>query len=125
VAGDPNLRVVYKELPILSDWSDKAARLSLVAAQAGKFGDFHRALYGSGAPSEAKMQAVADQLGLDPSRTASPVIVGEIEGNIDVARALRMGGTPTFVVGDAILSGAVGYQALKDAVDKARVARRA
>jgi protein-disulfide isomerase len=120
VATDPNLRVVYKELPILSDWSAHAAQMSLVAAQAGKFVDFHRALYGAGSPSDAKVAEVARQFGLDPAKADSEAITREIETNVETARALRLSGTPSFVVGGDILSGAVGYQSLKDAVDKAR-----
>lgn len=124
VATDPGVRVVYKELPILSEWSAGAAKMSLVAAEKGKFVDFHRTLYGAGAPSAGKMEAVAKQLGLDPAAAEAPGIAREINANLEMARTLHMSGTPTFVVGDAILSGAVGYDALKDAVDQARAAKK-
>jgi protein-disulfide isomerase len=123
VATDPRLRVVLKELPILSPYSDHAARMSLVAAGAGKFASYHHALYGAGALDDAKVDATAKALGLDPAAADKPQIAKEIETNLETARALRLSGTPTFVVGDQIMAGAVGYQALKDAVGKARASK--
>lgn len=125
VASDPGVRIVFKELPILSPWSDDAAKLSLVAAQAGKFGAFHHALYAAGPLDAGKVAQIGAASGLDPAAAASPAIAAEIKTNLETAGALRLSGTPTFVVGDQLLAGAVGYQALKDAVDKARAARKA
>jgi protein-disulfide isomerase len=125
VASDPGVRVIYKELPILSAWSGEAAKLSLAAARAGKFVDFHHALYGAGQPGEGKAEAIARQLHIDPSSADSPAITGEIETNLETARALRLSGTPSFVVGGDVLSGAVGYDGLKAAVAKARAAAKA
>jgi protein-disulfide isomerase len=125
VASDPKLRVVYKELPVLDGAiSDRAAQVSLVAAKAGKFAAFHHALYQVPAPiDDAKTDAVAAKLGIDIAGLSNADIVGEINANLATGKALRMSGTPTFVVGDQLLSGAVGYDALKDAVDKARAAK--
>ena len=125
IAADPKLRVVYKELPVLDGAiSDRAAQVSLVAAKAGKFVAFHHALYQVPAPlDDAKTDAVAAKLGLDLAGISSADIVGEINANLATGRSLRMSGTPTFVVGDQLLAGAVGYDALKGAIDKARKAK--
>lgn len=125
IASDPKLRVVYKELPVLDGAiSDRAAQVSLVAAKAGKFGAFHHALYQVPAPlDDAKTDAVAAKLGLDTSGMSSADIVNEINANLAAGRSLRMSGTPTFIVGDQLLAGAVGYEALKDAIGKARASR--
>lgn len=125
IASDPKLRVVYKELPVLDGAiSDRAAQVSLVAAKAGKFGAFHHALYQVPAPlDDAKTDAVAAKFGLDLAGISSADVVGEINANLTTGRSLRMSGTPTFVVGDQLLAGAVGYDALKAAIDKARKAK--
>jgi protein-disulfide isomerase len=124
-ADDPNLRIVYKALPILSDWSDQAARLGLGAAQAGKFRQFHEALYAA-APSAGTAIAEADKLGIDTAAVVkAPDIGREIDTNLQTVRALHISGTPTFIVGDQLLSGAVGYDALKQAVAAARAGRGA
>ncbi|HLZ78934.1 MAG TPA: DsbA family protein [Sphingomonas sp.] len=126
VASDPRVRVVFKELPILTPDSDRAARLSLAAAKAGKFLAYHHALYGEGALDGAKIDKTARAAGLDPAAAASGADIDhEIETNLTTARALRLSGTPTFVVGDTVLNGAVGYDTLKEAVAKARADRKA
>ncbi|HEY0269775.1 MAG TPA: DsbA family protein [Sphingomonas sp.] len=122
-ASDTGLRIVYKELPILSEWSEQAARLSLGAAKAGRFGDYHHALYAE-KPSAGTALALAGKLGVDPAAaTTAPDIGREIDTNLQMARALRISGTPTFVVGDQVLSGAVGYDALRQAVAETRAGR--
>ncbi len=124
VASDPGVRIVFKELPILTPWSAQAAKLALVAAQAGKFGAFHHALYGAGPLDADKVAQAGAAAGLDARAADGPAIAAEIETNLATARDLHLSGTPTFVVGDQLLAGAVGYQALKDAVDKARAAKK-
>ena len=51
VRENPKLRVVYRELPILGPNSVEAARLSLAASKAGRFQQFHDALYAAGRPA--------------------------------------------------------------------------
>lgn len=121
---DKKLKVVYRELPILSEESGQAARVSLLAAKEGKYPAFHKALYDAGAISRDTILAVATQIGLDRTEVLAAMTdesyTPEIEGNIRLAQALGASGTPTFVVGDQVLNGAVGYDALKDAIAKAR-----
>ncbi|MEO8723623.1 MAG: DsbA family protein, partial [Sphingobium sp.] len=51
---------------------------------------------------------------------ANPAYGAEIKSNLELARVLQASGTPTFVVGNKVLNGAVGYDALREAVAKAR-----
>lgn len=126
VASDPRIRVVFKELPILAPESDRAARLSLAAAKAGKFLAYHHALYGEGALDDAKIDKAAREAGLDPAAAAKGADIDrEIQTNLTTARTLQLSGTPTFVVGNTVLNGAVGYDTLKEAVAKARADRKA
>lgn len=125
LASDPQLRVVFKELPILSTESGRAAQLSLAAAKAGKFLPYHHALYGEGALDDAKIDKAARSVGIDPTVDPGDDVNHEIETNIATARTLRLSGTPTFVVGDTVLNGAVGYDTLKEAIAKARADRKA
>lgn len=122
IAGDPKVRVVFKEMPVLSPLSDRAARVSLAAAKAGHFGIFHHALYAAGPLDEATLAAAAAKAGVSPDADG-PDIGREIDTSIGTVRALRLSGTPTFVVGDRLLPGAVGYESLKAAVDAARRTR--
>lgn len=118
---DPKLKVVWREWPVLGPDSEAAARASLAAAQAGRFKPFHDALFAAGRPTpEALTKAKAGAgLGADiPAQVADR----ELASNFQLARELEATGTPTFVVGDQILQGAVGYEALKEAIREARVA---
>lgn len=124
LAEDKNLKVVYRDLPILSEESGKAAKASLYAAKQGQYGEFHRALYAAGQLSQESIDVAARKAGMDPAKMKTAMQAGdisaEIEKNLRLAQALQATGTPTWVVGDQILSGAVGYDALKAAIAKAR-----
>lgn len=128
LASDPKLRVVFRELPILGDESDEAARVSLAAARQGKFLAFHRKMYAAARPSKTSIADAQKASGLDAAGVAAahddPAVKAEIARNIDLARTLGLSGTPSFIVGDQVLSGAVGYDALAKAVAEARTKAR-
>lgn len=120
VRENPKLRVVYRELPILGQDSVVAARLSLAASKAGRFQQFHDALYAAGRPAPDTVSAAARIANVDPKATHDVAIDAELKKNFSLASQLGATGTPLFVVGDRVLSGAVGYDALKKAVDEAQ-----
>ncbi len=124
-AGDPKLRVVYKEWPILGPGSEAAARAALAAQRQGKYVAFHKALMqASGQANESKVLEVAAQIGLDIERLKqdmqAPEIATAIERNMELARALRITGTPSFVIGDQVLRGAAGAAVIRGFIRKAR-----
>ena len=84
-------------------------------------------MYRAGALDAAKLAQVSAAAGLSTPRLtadlAGPDLGVEIDGNIALARTLKLTGTPSFVVGDQVLSGAVGYDALKKAIADARARR--
>lgn len=122
--GDGNIRLVYRELPILSQSSREAALWALAAARQGKHKAFHDALFAGGRADAANIAAAARTAGLDvaAARTfaASPQAAKEIERNLALMQQIGFNGTPTFIIGEQILEGALGYEALKNAVEKAR-----
>ena len=120
VKENPGLRVVYRELPILGQNSVDAARLSLAASKAGRFRQFHDALYSAGRPAPDTNAAAARVANIPPVPTEDPVIEAELKRNFQLAGQLGATGTPLFVVGDRVLNGAVGYEALKKAIEDAR-----
>ena len=116
---DPRLKVVWREYPVLGPDSEQAAILSLSAAKAGRFKPFHDRLFETARPTEAARNGAREALGLQPA-TLTEEFRAELERNFDLARAIGASGTPTFVVGNQVLEGAVGYEALKQAVAEAR-----
>ncbi|MEA2998451.1 MAG: hypothetical protein QOK17_284 [Sphingomonadales bacterium] len=118
---DPKLKVVWREWPVLGPDSEAAARASLAAAGAGKFKPFHDALFADGRPSPETIAGVQQAVGV-PAEAVKPgeASQSELERNYRLASTLKASGTPTFVVGDRILQGAVGYDTLKAAIAEAR-----
>ncbi|GLI98163.1 MAG: DsbA family protein [Pseudomonadota bacterium] len=124
VAQDSNLKVVYRELPILSEQSADAAKVSLLAAEKGQYMPFHRALYGAGKVTRDSIFGAAAQVGIDRKAAEAAMVStkynAEVESNIRLAQTLQASGTPTFVIGNQVLNGAVGLDTLKAAVATAR-----
>jgi protein-disulfide isomerase len=114
------LRVVYRELPILGPDSVTAARLSLEASRAGRFARFHDALWAAGRPAPETIAVAAQSAGIPAEPRQDPAIDVELNANMKLAGQLGATGTPLFVIGDRVMNGAVGYDALKDAIAKAR-----
>ncbi len=117
---DNRLRIVYREFPVLGPHSDHAARISLAAARAGIYAAFHRAVYALGHLEPRAVDRIARNMGIDTKLAADSAFEVEIAANLDLARPLAMTGTPSWVIGDKVLIGAIGYDALKDAVAAAR-----
>jgi protein-disulfide isomerase len=120
VAEDKGVRVVYRELPILGPDSVAAARVSLAASRAGNFQRFHDALYEAGQPRAETIATAGSALGITPEQARDPAIDAEIDKNYRLAGLLGASGTPLFIVGNQVMNSAVGYDALKEAVAKAR-----
>jgi len=120
VKEDKGLRVVYRELPILGPDSVAAARLSLTASKAGRFHQFHEALYASGRPSPETIALAAKAAGIPNAAPDDPAVEAELKRNFSIAGQLGATGTPLFIVGDRVMNSAVGYDALKKAVADAR-----
>ena len=117
---DKGLRVVYKELPILGPDSVTAARLSLAASGAGRFAQFHDTLWAAGRPAPDTIAKASQAAGIAPTPNNDPAIEAELKRNFQLAGQLGATGTPLFVIGNRVMNGAVGYDALKQAIAVAR-----
>lgn len=124
IASEKDVRIVYRELPILAASSRDAARWALAAAKQGKHKAFHDAMFAAGPANEQSITAAARRAGLNMDQAAkdaaSPEVNAEIERNLAMMQQIGFNGTPTFIIGDQMLEGALGYDALKAAVEKAR-----
>ncbi len=124
VKANPDLRIVLRELPILSEDSTAAARMALAAAEQGKYHAFYHAMFAIGRPDAQTIEAAARQAGLDLEKAraaiASPRIEKEIARNLELARHLGFNGTPSWIAGDKLISGAVGADELAKVLKDAR-----
>jgi protein-disulfide isomerase len=122
---DPDLRLVYKEFPILGPGSQFAARAALASRKQGKYVPFHEALMAAdGQVGEDSVLEIARDAGLDVDRLerdmSDPGIEAAIERNLELANALGITGTPSFVIGDEIVPGAVDRRTLESLITRAR-----
>jgi hypothetical protein len=101
----------------------------LAAQRQGKYGEFYDRLMAlRGEPTEAAMRAEAERIGMDIARwqrdMLDPALQQRIDANLELARALRIEGTPALIIGDAFIPGAVPLADLERAVSEVRRARR-
>ena len=119
IAEDPQVKVVVREWPIF-EGSEEAARMALAAAMQGKYPAFYKAMFALGPLSPATVEAAAKTAALDLQRArtdaASDRVSAELARNMTLARELGFSGTPSWVAGGRVLEGAVGYDALADAL---------
>jgi protein-disulfide isomerase len=123
--NDPNLKLVLKDFPVLGPGSVEAAKIaSAVRNQlhGDKFWQFHVKLLSTHGPvGKAEALAVAKEMGVDMDRLAkdveSPEVTAGLKEVMGMADSLQINGTPSFVVGQDVVVGAVGYDSLKEKID--------
>jgi len=113
LADNPNVRVVFKELPILGSDSVTAAKAALAAEKQGKYLKFHQAMMTLAAPiNAATIEQIGHELGLDVAKMKTdmetPEIAAIIARNARLASAIDVSSTPTFVIGSEIVAGTIG-----------------
>lgn len=128
VKDDAKLRVVIRDFPVLGPDSVEAAIVAVAARQqfsGNKYMEFHQKLLESkGRVGKDRALTVAKDLGADLAKLNKDMEAGEtkslISETMTIADALRLQGTPAYVVGNDVVFGAVGYDALKSAIDNTR-----
>ncbi len=125
LAADADVRVVYREWPILSEGSVFGARAALAAREQGMYDEMHEALMTSRAKvDETTALRIAGDLGLDVERLRadmeSEAVTAHLATTQELATSLGFTGTPSFVIGDTRVPGFVETSELQRIVDEAR-----
>ena len=125
VKDDPNVKVVYKEFPILGPESVVAARIALAAHRQGKYEQVHTAFMAhKGSFEQSDLLELAASVGADPAKLAAdmqdPAIQGQLQATESLAAALGITGTPGFLFGKKLIPGAVSLEDMKNFVAAAR-----
>jgi len=125
IKTDQNIRRIYKEWPILGADSVIAARAALASHRQGGYTAFHNAMMEARARlNRHSIMAIARRVGLDTERLTrdmdSPEIKGILKRNSALAEALKLTGTPSFVIEDTLLFGGHDLATMKSLVHKAR-----
>lgn len=126
--GDPKLRVVLKDLPVLGPESLEAHRVAIAAKQqlsGDKAFDFHsRLLSIRGRINGERALGLAREMGLDMARLQrdidGPLVKTAVEETRQLGEQLGISGTPAYVIGEEVISGAVGQGPLRQAIGSMR-----
>lgn len=124
IEADGNVRLAYREWPILGEGSVFAARAALAARNQGKYEEMHVGLMSGRRVDEAYTIKVAEMIGLDVERLRkdmeAPEVRQHIELSMELAAGLGINGTPSFLVGHQLAPGLVPYEELVAMVARAR-----
>ncbi|WP_108461308.1 DsbA family protein [Devosia naphthalenivorans] len=126
LAEDPNLRIVLKEFPILSNESIDAARVAVLVGESDvDYWAFHEALFTSRGQVDKKVALdAAAELGLSPVSLeldmGSEGVAQSIQTSYEIAKALNITGTPTYIIGNEIIPGAIGVDELRSRIANMR-----
>lgn len=125
IEDDKNVKLVYKEFPILAESSRTASKYALAALKQKKYAEFHNAVMEfKGQLSDEKLLELAGQVGLDKDRlkkdAESADIAAQINADQDLGREIGAKGTPTFVIGEKVVPGAIELEDLKAIIADAR-----
>ncbi len=118
---NPDLRVVLRDYPILAPGSVDAAKIANAATiqfKGDKFWQFHQKLLGSHGPvGKAEAIAAAKEFGADVDKLVKDLELDSVKAAVDqsmqLGKDLAVTGTPSYVVGDEVVVGAVGYADLQ------------
>ncbi len=124
---NPDLQFVFKELPILNDWSTLASQAALAVniLDSSKYLDFQGLLLTfDGDKNEASIMSLAAKLGIDQTKLKDaihdPKVAEIIESNKSLSNELGIQGTPSYVVGDQLIPGALNYDGFQKLIDGIR-----
>lgn len=129
IKADPKLRVTLKEFPVLGPGSVEAAQVAIAVRMQDpsgkKYLDFHQKLLGGRGPADkAHAMAAAKDAGLDMARLekdlTSPEVRATLQENFKLAEEMGLNGTPSYVVGNQVVVGAIGLDGLSKKISEAR-----
>jgi protein-disulfide isomerase len=118
-----NVRIIFKELPILGQESRIASQAALAAAKQGAYASFHQELMAlSGPVTPAAIEGIGTKLGLDVAKLkvdmSSRDVAAALEENQRLATAIGVQSTPSFVVGDELISGAMDRARFEELISR-------
>jgi protein-disulfide isomerase len=110
IQAHPEIRFVFKEFPIFGAVSDTAASIALTAPAKAKGLDLYNRLMSEKNLTDAALDAHLTEAGLDPAAlralAKSPEIAKQLADAHNLAKDLKIEGTPAFIVGDILVPGA-------------------
>jgi protein-disulfide isomerase len=119
------IRLVYKEFPILGPDSKVAAKAALAARKQGNYIKFHQDLMAlQGTITMVAIEGVAARNNIDVAKLKTdmeaPDIQTQLSSNEGLASAIGVSATPSFVIGNELITGAMDDQEFQAKLAKAQ-----
>lgn len=123
MSSNPSVRVVYKNFPVLGEPSVLAARAAVAAQRQGGWPKLHRAMLAyDGEFTVESLLTLGTSVGLDSEKLKTDMMSPEtdraLQANLTLAAALGLDATPSFVIGDRVVRGALSADAFQALVDE-------
>jgi len=126
IDNNPDVRVVFKEFPIFGEQSDETAAIMLTDQAKAKTLELHERLMAEKSLDDAALDRHLTAVGIDPAAAReaaqAPAIQKQIADTHELAQTLGINGTPAFVIGDRLISGA-DMESVKAAIVNAKAAK--
>lgn len=124
IQDNPDVRFVFKEMPIFGAVSEHAARTAIaVKAAGGDYLGLYRALMSTRGLDDAAIDRIARGVGVDPAKAEQGSFRVSADAQLADAHKLAVDldidGTPTFIIGDTMVPGE-DMDAVRAAIAKAR-----
>lgn len=130
VRDDGNIRYIPRQFPILDRQGETpvsylASRAALAAHKQGKFEEFHiAAMTSQGSLTEEQLYQIAGRLGLNVQQLKADMndrlVIKSVQNTLAIGKDIGFQGTPGYIIGDDVVTGAEGYGRLLQAVNRAR-----
>ena len=122
---NPDVRVVFKEFPILGPASEQAARVALASKGDGKYFAIHQGLLNArGSVNGAALSSLIEKHGLNADEIVTRGKNKDIDAHIkdvrNLAQSLGVSGTPAFIIDNQLFSGALSYDDMQSVIDEIR-----
>lgn len=132
IKKDANLRVIFKEFPVLGPESEMASRFGLASSLQGsdKYVALNDAfMQHTGAYDAETLKQIAKSKGIDADRmqkeAGEKFVSDAIADNMQLGTGLGIQGTPAFVIGKTVIPGAVDLAHLENVIKQEREANKA
>lgn len=125
IKNNDDVRVVFKEMPILGASSKQAAQVALASKNAGKYFDVHKAFFeAKGSLNSDYIAQIIKDNNLDVEKTILQSLEADIEEHIsdtlNLAVSLDITGTPAFIINNKVYPGAMTYENMQQVINEAR-----
>ena len=130
IKQDKQIKVVYRELPVLGPQSQEMAKMALAVylADPGKYEEFHNQVMDLRSTDQASVDKIIVQMGFDLAEIKEIMkdkrIDQELAYNMELAQQLNIRGTPAFIIGDTLVPGAVDLATMQEIVKDSRKNKR-